>query len=94
MEDGNPITLKFKFVVTDKHAFLYINDTLTIAISNIPASNTGVMLGSIRTGCEFRDLEAISLLHDKEAYEAEIANLATEIAAADAKGNTLYWLVS
>ena len=71
---GETLTLEWKIVITDNDAYLYINNELKLVYVSLPSDACNPFrLSSENAACKFYDMEAVTLLSDETAYEAELA---------------------
>ncbi len=87
-DTGNPLirTLTFdgglefdwKLVVTDNDAYLYVNDVLSVILTEIGTQGP-LYVGSENLAVTFSDMQAVSLSADEEEYETELAAMQSVI---------------
>lgn len=65
--DGQTLTLSIEVVVTNKNAYLYVNDNLELIYLNLP-SYSAVLFGSEATKAKFYDLQAKTKIDDEKDY--------------------------
>ncbi len=68
LDFSKDMVIKFRIIATTKNAYLYINDSLSLIMSNVLDGNRSLYIGSESTKCQFYNLKALTKEFDNDEF--------------------------